>query len=424
MQPLSPETLGLVVALGCGLLVGVERERRKGHGPRREAAGLRTFAVVACAGGIAQWTGLPGLVVAGALLVGVLAALAYARSQRGGPAPDVDPGLTTEIALFAMYLVGVVAVRSPALGAASGVALAALLAARERLHRFATRWLTQPELHDGLLLAALALIALPLVPEAPIAALGGIALRPVAILVVLILVLQAVAHVALRLLGARGGLLLVGFLSGFVSSTATVATMGRRSRSEPEHARACAAGAGMSGAATWVLAIVVAGTLAPSAVSLIVAAALAGTVVAAATAWWPMRGEPARPEPPARRAAQGPLRLREALVLAALLLGISAAVAAITRSMGAGAALPGAALAALADAHAAIAALAALVEAGTLPAAALRWGLVVAVATNTVMRLGVAAATGGAAFAGRVALPLVASLATAAAVSAGVQAWS
>jgi uncharacterized membrane protein YhiD involved in acid resistance len=34
---------GLGVALGCGLLIGIERERRKGSGPRRAIAGVRTF---------------------------------------------------------------------------------------------------------------------------------------------------------------------------------------------------------------------------------------------------------------------------------------------------------------------------------------------------------------------------------------------
>ena len=31
----------LAVALGCGLLIGIERERRKGSGARRALAGLR-----------------------------------------------------------------------------------------------------------------------------------------------------------------------------------------------------------------------------------------------------------------------------------------------------------------------------------------------------------------------------------------------
>jgi len=426
MDGVPPQNVGLAVALGCGLLIGIERERRKGRGPRREAAGLRSFAVVAASGGVAQWVDVPGLVVAGALLVAALATIAYARSQRGSPSAGADPGLTTEIALFATYLIGVVAVRSPALGAACGAGLALLLAARDRLHRFATHWLSDSELHDGLLLAALALIALPLVPAAAIPALGGITLRPLAVLVVLVLVLQAAAHVALRVLGARGGLLLLGFLSGFVSSTATVATMGRRARSEPVHARECAAGAAMSGAATWVLAVIVASALAPSAVAWVAAPAAAGAAVAALSAWWPLRRRgrqaPAASAvlraPAPRRRTEGPLRLREAVVLAALLIGVSAAVAALTRWMGSSAALPGAALAALADAHAAVAALASLVEAGALPGWLLRWGMLLAVATNTAMRIAVAAATGGATFAGRVAASLLAGLAAAAAVSA------
>ena len=35
--------LGLAVALGSGLLIGLERERRKGEGPTRRAAGIRSF---------------------------------------------------------------------------------------------------------------------------------------------------------------------------------------------------------------------------------------------------------------------------------------------------------------------------------------------------------------------------------------------
>jgi hypothetical protein len=118
MEGMSGTAVGLAVALGCGLLIGVERERRKGQGPMREAAGVRSFAVAACSGAIAEWLAVPGLVAGGALLVAALVAIAYARSQRGKPSADADPGLTTELALFATYLIGVLAVQSPGLGAA------------------------------------------------------------------------------------------------------------------------------------------------------------------------------------------------------------------------------------------------------------------------------------------------------------------
>ncbi|PKN81419.1 MAG: hypothetical protein CVU47_06910, partial [Chloroflexi bacterium HGW-Chloroflexi-9] len=43
----------LAVALGIGLLLGAERERRMARDGVRGAAGLRTFALVALLGGLA-----------------------------------------------------------------------------------------------------------------------------------------------------------------------------------------------------------------------------------------------------------------------------------------------------------------------------------------------------------------------------------
>ena len=404
----STDTLGLAVALGCGLLIGVERERRKGQGPTREAAGLRSFAVVACMGGMAQWLGMPSLVVVGAVLVAGLAAIAYWRSREAEPNTEPDPGLTTELALFATYLIGVLAVRSPAVGAACGAGLALLLAARSRLHHFATRWLTEPELHDGLLLAALALIALPLTPaNVPThwPWVGGMALQPLAWLVVLILVLQGAAHGLLRVVGPRAGLPLVGLVSGFVSSTATVATMGRQARAQPVHSTTYAAGAGVSGAATWLLALMIVATLDPAAAPALAPMILVGAVVPALWALRWLRSSAAAPDvsPPS---SKGPLRLREAALLAFGLVGISSLMVAATRAIGPTALHPSAALAALADAHAAVAALASMHAAGTLSANDLALGLVVAVGSNTAMRVSVAAVAGGAVYGRRVGLAL------------------
>ena len=41
LAPATSPAAVLVVALGCGLLVGIERERRKGSGPNRSFAGLK-----------------------------------------------------------------------------------------------------------------------------------------------------------------------------------------------------------------------------------------------------------------------------------------------------------------------------------------------------------------------------------------------
>ncbi|MDO9194934.1 DUF4010 domain-containing protein, partial [Rhodoferax sp.] len=242
---LSYDTLAsLALALGLGLLIGVDRERRKGSGPTRHFAGIRTFSLVSLAGAVAQSLDQPWITVVAAILVASLTAISHLKDR------SKDPGVTTEMALFVTFLLGVLAVEQPAVAAAAGVVVAGLLAAREPLQRFSTHTLSEQELRDALVLAGSALIILPLAPNQPLAWLGGVNPRTVWLLVVLLMAVQAVGHVALRLFGARLGLALSGLVSGFVSSTATVAAMGARARQHPEMHMACVAGAWFSTVST------------------------------------------------------------------------------------------------------------------------------------------------------------------------------
>jgi uncharacterized membrane protein (DUF4010 family) len=357
---------------------------------------------------------VPGLLVAAALLVALLAALAYARSR------SRDPGLTTELALFATFLVGVLSVRSPLLGAACGTVLAVLLAARTQLHRFATQWLSQRELHDGLMLAALALVLLPLVPDTAPAWLGGMRARPLAALVLLILVLQAAGHVALRLLGTRVGLAASGFFGGFVSSTATIATFGARARAGEATPTLAATAGAMSGGATWVQLLVLAAALSRPALALLWWPALCGLAATLLVAFSGLAvGERGRrtgddsDTAPQLLAERSALRLREALLIALLLAGVALLVGQAQQHFGSAGALAGAALAALADAHSPIASLVSLFAAGRLDAATLLGGVLLALGTNTLTRLVVAALTGGRVYALRVGAALLAGLAAA-----------
>ena len=424
----DPSWIGLAVALGCGLLIGLERERRKRRGPQREAAGMRSFTLAALAGALAQTLAQPLLVAAGALAVLLLAGVAYARSRFGAQdrAPDADPGLTTELALFVTYLLGVLAVTDPPVAAGAGVVVAALLAGREKLHRFATRALSQAELHDALLLAALALVLLPLLPATPLPWLGGLKPRSLIALLVLILLLQALGHVALRLAGPRFGLALAGLFSGFVSSTATVASMGALARRQPAQARGAAAAAMLSTAATWVQALVLLAALSPPAAAHVAGAAVAAIATAVGGALLLLRGQgPGRP-PAARTGARagtaedGPLRLREALLVAAVLSVVTLAVSAAEQHLGPGGVYAAAALGALADAHSSVAALGSLQAAARIELATLGTGVLVAVGTNALLRSGVALVAGGAAYGMRVALSLAASTGLAAAVLLGM----
>ena len=147
---MNPETLPLInlaTALGIGLLVGAERERRKGSGPSRAIAGLRTFAVTAMLGAVCMLTGGELLLAVATAGVTAFAALGYWRNR------DADPGLTTEIALLLTLLLGALTIAQPALAASLGVMLAVLLAAKSRLHHFVKAVMTERELGDALVLA-------------------------------------------------------------------------------------------------------------------------------------------------------------------------------------------------------------------------------------------------------------------------------
>ncbi len=399
--------VGLAVALGAGLLIGIERERRKGAGDDRQAAGLRSFAVAAVTGGLAQWLQVPGLVVSGAVCVALLGVVSHWKSRSS------DPGLTTELALFTTYLIGVQSVLAPAFGGACGVGLAALLAARERLHRFATDLLSEQELHDGLLLAALALIVLPLIPAGPLAALAGIAPRPLAALVLLILAMQAAGHVALRWLGPRGGALLAGFAGGFVSSTATIASFGSRARADPRQIAMLSGGAGLSSAATWLQALVMCAVLSPVAALALLPVALAGALGAAGVGLLALRTQAPLATADLPPSTGSALRPREAIAVAALLGLVAAGVGQAQQRFGDVGLNLGIAFAALIDAHAPVASLAALNAAGSLPTHGVVLGALIAITVNSLVRCVVAAVAGGRAYAQRVGATLAASLALA-----------
>ena len=232
MFPLHPLFLGFLVALGVGLLIGIDRERKKGEGPARQAAGLRTFTLAALLGAVAIVTGGELLLAAVALGVVAFAGLSYWRAR------DSDPGLTTETALVLVTLLGGLAIREPAFAAGLGVVTAVLLAARSALHRFVLAVLTDQEIRSLLIFAGATLVVLPLLPDRAIGPYGALNLHTIWIVVILVMAVSALGYIAVRLLGARYGLPLAGLAAGFISSIATIGSMGARARKEPGAAAA------------------------------------------------------------------------------------------------------------------------------------------------------------------------------------------
>ncbi len=401
----SSTLLGLSVALGIGLLIGAERERRKGSGPTRGAAGIRTFAIVALLGGVAVLLGGTAVLVAVTLVVGALVLASYLRTREN------DPGMTTEVALLLTCLLGGLAMRHAVLAAGVGAALAALLAAKTRLHHFVSRVLTESELHDALLFSAAALIVLPLAPDRFMGPFDAVNPYAITRLVVLVMAISALGYVATRALGPRYGLPLAGFAAGFISSTATIHAMGTRASGSKAQADGAIAGAVLSSVATIVQLAVVVAAVQPALLDALLWPLLLGGVAACTYSllFFP-RGTAATDKPhgpPENQDIGRAFDLKTAVSFAAVVSVVLVVSAGLSAWLGARGTLLAAGVTGLVDAHATAASVASLVQAGKLPLDAALGPIVAGLSTNSLMKAAVAFHAGGNAYAARIVPGLV-----------------
>ena len=392
---IEPVILNLAVALGIGLLIGAERERRKGQGPSRSPAGIRTFTAASLAGAISFIVGGQVLLAITTAGVIILTTVAYWRAH------EDDPGLTTEIALIVTTLLGGLSLQQPALAAGLAVTVAVLLAARSRLHRFVRSVLTEEELQDALIFAGATLVVLPLVPDRPMGPYGALNPHSIWILVVLVMAISAAGYIAVRMLGARFGLPIAGLASGFISSTATIGAMGARVAKTTDVLAAAAAGAVLSTIATIVqMALVLAATSLTTLQTLSVPLICAGLAAVVYGTIFTVRALQQKTEGEAQSGRA--FSLSTALVFALTLSCILVASAALREWFGETGIIVAAALAGFVDTHSAAISVASLVASGKMSAGDAVFPILAGLSTNTISKMFLAGITGGSAFALRV----------------------
>jgi len=405
MMDIPENVVSFAVALAIGLLVGAEREARKGQGDQAIAAGVRTMMLIAMAGALGATLGPVALGVGAAFVAG--AALAKYLGSRAD-----DPGLTSEVAMVVVYLLGALATEERVLAAGLGVVAALVLASKDRAHAFLRETLTPEELNAALLLLGAAVVVLPLLPDRTIDPWDAVNLRDIWKLVVLIMAINAVGYVALRALGPRYGLAVAGFTGGFVSSTATIGGMGSRARQTPKLEAGCVTGAVLSNVATVIqLAIILGAISRPLLVSLAVPLALTGGVAlgyALVIGWRALR----QTSKDAADIRTKPFEFRHALIFAALVAAILLFAAWVRDAFGEAGVIVAAAAAGFADAHASSGTAAEIHARGGIALATAVWAVVAAFSTNTVSKAVAAFGAGGARFGAKVVPGLVLMAAT------------
>lgn len=397
-----PVLPALLTALGIGLLIGMVRERIH----QETFAGVRTHALTAMAAVLATSLGRgPFLILLGLVLV--LVSLAYWRSA------TQDAGLTGEIALMVTALLGSLAVTQAAMAAGLGALAAVLLYAKRPLHRFTKEVLSEREVQDGIILLASALIVLPLLPDRAIDTFGVLNPAKLWRLVVLVMLVGAIAHAALRLVGNRWGLPLAGFFSGYVSSTAATLSAAGTARTEPELKAAALAAALLANAASLSLFVPILLAIAPAylyAIRFELAAAIAVLVLLSMSGLRNSRDAVIESSVAQKRM----FRFEHAVALVAIIAAILFMSAYLNAVLGPRWAVALALLASAAELHAALVGVAELSRSGAL--ARPEWGLLGLLLVSGSVKTGIAWYAGGRDFAWRYGAAMLAMLGAVSAV--------
>ncbi|WDY51370.1 MgtC/SapB family protein [Vibrio fluvialis] len=223
----------LLVALLLGAIVGTQRgwvARNNVEGSR--VAGIRTFSLVGLYGGLSAILAAhysPLLLGFALLALVVLASIAFVLKQR----KSQDISITGVVSLLVTFVLGSLAVSGePVLAAAAAVITAVVLDNKKELHE-ALQKLQEYELDAALRLMLISVVMLPLLPNQSYG--PWQALNPYEIwwMVVLIASISFLGYFAIKIGGAKRGVLFTSLFAGFSSSTALTLQFSNLSRDQP-----------------------------------------------------------------------------------------------------------------------------------------------------------------------------------------------
>lgn len=216
----------IVIAVGLGLLVGLQREWRS-----ERPAGIRTFTLITVLGSLCAFAGQRhGSWLLAAGLLAVAAMLWLGNWLRRGHLESGEHGITTEVAALIMFLVGAMLVdgHTEAAIVITGIT-AALLHWKAPLHAF-TRRIGADEFRAIIQFVLIALVLLPILPNQAYGPFAVLNPFKIWLMVTLIVGINLISYVIYRGMSTGKGALVGGLLGGMISSTATTVSHARQSK--------------------------------------------------------------------------------------------------------------------------------------------------------------------------------------------------
>jgi len=335
----APSLSGAALLIGLSLFLGFAFEDFFAHSNIRRPGGIRTFPILASAGGVLYLFDPTHFLpfTAGLIVLGIWLAVFY-RQHVGERDEEGEPnvGLVVPALNVHAYLLGPIALALPPWFAVGFTVIAVLLlTGREKLHALARRVDVDEVITAGEFLI-LTGIVLPLLPNEPVTTLTTITPRHAWLALVVVCSLSYASYLAQRYWAAAARGLWMAALGGLYSSTATTVVLARQASSDGAMRGSAQAGITLATAIMYlrILAIVaffnwtLAWRLAPSLIGL----SLAGLVICALQYRFAQRpaeakaqdiGQEPEQETGLRRTGGNPLELGPAALFAALFVAVS-----------------------------------------------------------------------------------------------------
>lgn len=216
----------LAASLAVGILIGIERgwrQREASDGGR--VSGLRTFGLIGLTGGVAGYlTDILAAVVSVAVLASLVLGYRSELSRQG------SLSVTSTLVGIITFVLGLLAAKGLVTEALAIAAVTTLiLTLRGKAHAM-LKGMTKQEVESVARFALVALVILPLLPDADLGPWNAWNPRKIWMVVVVVLGLSFAGYIATRRLGAEKGIMITALCGALVSSTAVTAAYARRLR--------------------------------------------------------------------------------------------------------------------------------------------------------------------------------------------------
>ncbi len=215
----------IVVVLGIGLMIGLQREIYYIRQEREEFAGTRTFTLITLMGYLSAWIDerIAHFMIAAFCGFAILVAVAYAYKLH----LQKHRGATTEITALLSFMLGVMVYRDAINYAVFLAVIVVLFLEFKSRFRLFEQHVAPQDTQAAVLFLLITFVVLPLLPDRTVDPWHVFNPYQTWLMVVLVAGISFVGYIAIKILGTKRGVYLTGIFGGLVSSTAVSITLSK-----------------------------------------------------------------------------------------------------------------------------------------------------------------------------------------------------